>query len=373
MALLYIDGFDHYTNATGSGNRLYEIAPAYWSGVSGEENDDHFVTSPMPELGTRGLQFRLGSGSSISSAVSMRNLLAPPKLLVSGETLGIGFHFYLEDLPNTAHKGGLVGFGDASQTYRMVRVDTSGVLHYWSGSTSTGDSLVNSGVLISPEVLYHLEVFTYLHASEGSIEVRLNGVTVINEDNLNTLPTELPFIKLAIAKEASPTGGASQTAKIFYDNLYMWDSEGPFNNDFLGERNVMTVPVASDEVPQDWSLSSGSDAYDLLDNVPPDPLNDYIESTAANEVSKFGIATLDSMEISVVGIQTTVQAYKTGTSDTEIDIGVDSGSVLDVGTRSLTQDQPTYVHHISEVNPDTSEPYTPAETQSALVHIERSL
>lgn len=374
MALLYCDGFDHYASASGSGNRLFERAPGLFDVVnisSTSNQNSHCDTAAMPELGGRGYRAMWKNSSALSNA--RWGTMRLPFSVSEGLRVGIGFHLYMGNTPARDDQSAVVGFGGPSSAADGGCIGLSaGSVLSWRPGTPSAEATVTGTTPLAIGALYHIEFQIYFHNSAGWVEVRVNGqtelVTPANIDTIIGTQTFLHFCPLA-----SNVGG-SNTEAVLFKNLYIYDddtSDGVF--DWLGERNVMTIPVASDESPQDWSLSGGSDAYALLDGVPPDPDNDYIESSSADDVSKFGIDALESMDISIVGVQTTVQAYKTGTSDTEILIGTESGGVLDASAHPLIQDQPTYFTHISTINPDTDDPYTPAELQSSLVHIERVL
>src|SRR5690606_5254270 len=144
----------------------------------------------------------------------------------------------------------------SSGTRRYALAFNNGVLSLQEGTGS--GSTIASASGFGTSVLYHLEIKVVQHASTGSIEVRINGATVINETGLNTTDTIGQIGLLAGT-------GSSSAQNIYIDNLYVWDDTGAVNNDWLGERLVYTLMPDGDGPTQDWTLSTGSDTYDLLD------------------------------------------------------------------------------------------------------------
>jgi hypothetical protein len=183
MALLYFDGFDHYDVTTGSGHHIYD-KDAKWLTPSTPDNAQA-TFSTMPVIGTYALQTIEGpfGGGGAPRAATAFPLSA---VIASGDTLGIGFHYYREILPNFDNKRTIFGFGSAidSQT-RTIGIQASGQLVFKSGDPLSGTSLANSGAnLLSAATLYHIETKIFFHATLGTIEIRVDGVTFLSATNI---------------------------------------------------------------------------------------------------------------------------------------------------------------------------------------------
>lgn len=344
MALLWFDGFDHYTNTNSTSG-----FDAFVAGIYSTDNTNVVGSAEMPELGSRAFR---ASGSGVSG-VGIRWLLG--KSDTTDGTYGLGFHLYIGTLQQTKR---FAGFTDSVGTIKFqIGANSSGQLEIYSGS-GTGAILATGSNQVPVGELLHFEIKIIQHPTEGSIEVRVNGQTWVVADNINTSTGISSFF----LRSSSGTG----TANYYYDNLYFWDGTGDDNNDWLGERNVYTLMPASDGSETDWVLSTGSDGYALINGVPPG--SGYIEALNVGDVSSFGLGDLPTTDINIIGMRMSVSASKTGTSLTEIAFGPGSERGAPF---ALTQDQYLRGSEIWENNPDTDEPWTPGEINSLEIELER--
>lgn len=112
----------------------------------------------------------------------------------------------------------------------------------------------------------HIEAKLFSDAVNGSITVKVNGVTVIDETGLNTGGQDIIGITLA----------GSDTTTTRFDNIYLSD-------DLEGELiSVLRVPEADDAVQ--FTPSAGADNYAMVDEAAQDGDSTYVESdTVADE------------------------------------------------------------------------------------------
>lgn len=365
MQLVYVDGFDHYTSASGgAGNRIYELDPA-WS-VPPQAIANHGGLLAMPVLGGKGLYAYWDAGTNSSGNLNFFKDLGLG--VSSGDIVAAGFHFCMTNQPGADGLGAICAFaaGATVADFLCLKVGPTGALQVRTrvGGTLHGTSI---GVL-STDTVYHIEFQIYLHASLGEVHVRVDGVPFLDITDINTLaitPVGIGFI-------ADAVGGSSTAQGCYIDNLYVWKDTGAYSNTWMGELMVATLLPMSDESPQDWSLASGSDAYAMIDNVPANPAQ-YIEADTATETSRFGVQNLADPNATVVGVAVNVRAHKTGSGTTTIDYGVVSGGVEELGgTGDLTQNVNSYHQHIVEKDPNTNAPWTPSGVNALLLHVERT-
>lgn len=365
MAIKYIDGFAHYTNLTGAGNRIYEVASSLWSGPAGSSNPNNndMNIADMPGItGAKALKifWRYQSDGALGS----RGSFALPESIVSGETWGFGFHAYFEDLPGGSGRG-LFGFGTSPEV--NIVLNNAGTLQYtksiFLGGSPTGTPVGN----LSPDTLYHIEVQIYFHASAGEVHVKVNGADWLEVTGVNTMPAVTNVLAIG------PVSSNGTDSTFWYmSDLFIYKT-ATVDEGWIGEKYVETLLPSSDGTPQDWTLSGGSDAFDLINNVPSDPLNDYIESANVGDRSVFGLSDLADSNVGIFAIQTVIQAYKTGTADADVDFGVRSGSTDDLGnTGNLGQETPAHSYFVSEVDPATSAAWDASAVNALELVVERS-
>lgn len=346
MAVLDFDGFDHYTNTTTKLDTLSTTKFLPASDVVAGNNE----ASTFPVLGTLGMTFHHRVHGGIGQATS--GGIKFPFVATSGVTVGIGFHFYTDILPNVANWCPFT-FGTAVSTdTKYLRMTNGGVLHWCTGtSPDTATSLGNTGAnVFNASTLYHIEMKILFHASAGTIELRVNGAVWMSLSGIDTLPVSSNYMLFA----RSNGNLAADTAKMYVDNFYVWDTTGSINNNFLGERNVVTLLPNADTATATWTKSTGVNGYALIDNVPPVSGTDYLESSATNDASVFELTTLSNPNTVIKAVQTYVFAEKTQNGPGEIRFGPRAAGVDDLSaTTVLTQSQYLYFTKVSELNPAT--------------------
>lgn len=359
MQIVYIDGFDHYTDVVGggSGNRIYEIDPN-WSGPRNTQNT-HGALRDMPVLGGQGLFSYWDTGTSTTARLDFFRDLGLG--VGSGDIIGAGFHFYPTVIPGTDTRGVIAAFasGVSAEDFISLKITTGGNLQIRTAITGTIHG--TSTEVLSDDVLYHIEFQVYLHASAGEVHVRVNGEPFLDVTGIDTL--SITPVGFGIMAENS--GGSSTSNGFYIDNLFVWKDEGPYSNTWVGEKFVDTLFPNEDLSPQDWSLSAGSDAYDLINNVPASD-SSYVESDTVGDISAFGLEPYEYAD--VIAVQTIVRAAKTGTEDTEIGVRL-SGEPS--APHVLTQDQQLMYPDVWETNPATSLPWDPSDINNLQIEIER--
>lgn len=343
MTLLFIDGFDHYTSTSGAD--FPTVVGSEYTYVSGSNRNIDIYT--MPELGGLGV---LRDGGAKDSIASFKRAITPKNT----GTLGAGCHFYYEGDPN----GNVpISFENGSTALFRCQLDASGFLTLYSGSTllDTSDSA------LSANTLWHIEI-KVVFGDSGSVEVQVNGQASLSATGIDTNTTAVNGVGFLGKFEI-------QTGSMYADNLYIWNEAGSLNNDWLGERNVFTLFPDGDTATADWALSSGTDGYALLDDTPPVPGTNYVESSTVGDTSVFTLAALPSTDITIIGVQSSILASKTGTSDTVVAFGK-SGATT--GSASPAQDSPAYYHQIDELNPADSLEWEAADLTGFEFEIERT-
>lgn len=367
MSLLYINGFDQYTNTT---TKLPVLSPSRFIDGAQTAVTGNNETATMPVLGGRGAQWDIrtfsGLGTCGSGGIKM------PFTAASGMTVGIGFHVYFAALPG-AISWCPWSFGTAVLTNtKFVRMTTGGQVEWCTGTRpDTATALGNSGVnVFSATTLYHVEFKILFHASAGTVEMRVNGAVWMSLSGIDTLPVAANYMTLS----HSHANAGTNTNKMSMDNLYFWNDQGSRNNTFLGERTIYTIFPSADTAQEDWTLSSGSDSFALIDNVPPDGATNYLESTVVGDKDTFTLQNAPTSNIKVLGVQVNVQAQKTDAGEGEIQIGVTSNGVEDLSSSQIvTQDQFLYYQHMVELDPDTGLPFEVADINALELTFERSL
>tara|TARA_R110000772_G_C13310278_1_gene440221 strand:- start:12926 stop:15094 length:2169 start_codon:yes stop_codon:yes gene_type:complete len=243
MTQLFMDGFDHY----GVGD---DGAVAMLNGIWGEIQgsfSEPMVVSPGARTGNNAMRFTAGQQGYAR------------RVLGGSETEVIISHgLYLPELPNIADRIPIaVWLTAATACAACVFIQTDGSLEARGPSSAMNSwrSAASLGVSAGPAVVagtwHHVEARIVISATVGEIEIRVDEVVVLNLTNLNTGSTALTQAFIGIVKTTT-AGGATVPTEVYYDDVIVRNTSGTYNNTFMGDLRVATLPIISDGVAQGW-------------------------------------------------------------------------------------------------------------------------
>lgn len=340
MGLLYMDGFDHYGAAASLTFDTLQLGAYTLNG------SDHYSIAAMPVLG--GLCLGKTSGDSgADGSYGVQKVIGS----YAAGTIGVGCHWYNNSADT--RRPTVFGFLNSSGgiLYEVTLSAYTGVLQI---RNTAGTVLAAGTTPMNANTLFHIEAkLVIAGSSTGSLEVRLNGVLEVSYTAATTNATAVARIGIC-----GRTGNA-YSRSTYIDNLYIWDGAGSINNDWLGEQRVYTLVPTADTADADWTKSTGTDGFAILDNIPPTAA--YIEAANVADESHFGVGNLPSTLISVKGVQTTVCAQKSTAAAITIQHGVLSGGDQHVSAaQGLINGTNQYYSSMHEVDPDTGNMWAPA-------------
>lgn len=340
MALLWMDGFDHYSNTeTFMLDGLYAQA----SGI---------LSSSPVRTGLRSLL--------IDQGTILR------KVLPSGRAaVGVGMGLYFPQIPSINNNAVLIDFRDNTNTRHVaVGVTSTGALEVFSGVSYLG----TTAPVLTANAWHHLEMAVGFSNTVGTVEIRVNGVTVLSLTGQDTVSTA----NVQCAQVASFNTAGSPTSNFYIDDLFIWDTLGSHNNDFIGDRRVLRLLPNADTAETDWVRNTGSNDFEAIDEVPPDDDATYVEATAATDRSEYGMENLGAEVVNVAALMTLPRIKKTDAGTANAQISLVSGASVTAGADRPITTAYTYWPDVFETDPATGAPWTPSAVNSALVRIERT-
>lgn len=172
------------------------------------------------------------------------------------------------------------------------------------GSTELGDS--TSGICLQSTWMY-LELKVVFSDTVGVIELRANGVEVLNLTGIDTVAT-------GNASADALALSCFSNSNCYYDDLYICDTTGTENTDFLGDVTITTLYPTSDGNSSDFTPSTGVDNYATVDDAQLLNETDYNTATVIGNKDTFGMTTLDG-NAPILAVQTVaaVNNLTTGT------------------------------------------------------------
>lgn len=348
MAVIWVDGFEQYAS---SQTDFSSVATGPYIDVQNGISVDVECGIDMPNGGV-GKGLRLTQVDTLGNpAVLMGQNLSTS--VASGGTIGIGFNFNITSITLAAsdtNSYGIVRLEDGTTDGPTLICTTSKKLGINLGSYTGNSFDVPLGDALNEDQIYHIEVKYYLHATEGTAEIRVDGETYSSATGLNTLQSMTAVDKLEWGLK--PESGSGVTFQHFIDDLYIWDNTGSENNNWMGIRYVDTLFPSADTADEDWTRSSGTDSFDLINNVPPDEDNDNLTSSTTGDVSIFDMENLSNANYVPAAVMLGALVEKDTAGDGTFEMGLKSGSTEDNVEKDPVVTNSDYVTEVFNTDPD---------------------
>lgn len=343
MALNWADGFDHYGGVTA---RLLDRVYAQIEGVS--------LSTARPRTGAYSMRVQVINNDSGARRV----------LPTEADNVGVAFAFNITQLPTNSTSLALCQFlSKTNVTLATIQVLPTGAVTVRQGGWQSAIVAESGPEVIMPGSYQHFEV-----AVDGSnLEIRINGVTYLNMTSL-ALPANIAQVFVAGCYGYPKTGAADIIMDV--DDLVCWNKAGSFTNTWIGDKKVYLEMPDEDGPDQDWTPSVGSEAWPILDNIPPIDTQFLTALSPAEKVS-VGIAPFGSDIVSISAVYVAARTWKTDAGNAKISIDMVSGGDASVPVSIPVTSAPVWYGRAFDVDPSTGMPWTVAGINAALVRIER--
>lgn len=310
---------------------------------------------------------RTGTWSAFLQNGSTLRVVLDNRPTIAGAAMSLWF----DALPGVSDRAAPIGFLDRDGNVNVfIGVDTTGALNAWRGDNVLLDT---SAPVITSGAWQHLEARCKVDNAAGEVEIRVNGVTVLALSGVDTFSS---FASQAEVAQIRVLSGIGVTQTPFYvDDFYIWDDQGSINNDFIGDRRVLTHYANQDTIIADFQKSSGVNGYALINESPPDDDASYIfaEFDEVGAQSAFEFEELGAEVSAVTAVQVNVRSYKTDAGAANIQASVITDYNEELGADNALTSVYTDRRDIFETNPDTGAPWTRDEINAALIAVRRTL
>jgi hypothetical protein len=152
------------------------------------------------------------------------------------------------------------------------------------------------------------------------------------------------------------------TDQVAFDDIYILDSSGSVNNDYLGELIIEGLDITGDGDTLEWDLSSAGNLVDAWDEGASEFSTTEDDKQATSQaVGEIHLGTLsdtvDILNTTVVGVQTRLSARMntTGTRVVQVMYRKTTGSPAEIGggTLSVNSTALTGLSDVQELDPNT--------------------
>ena len=358
--LLDGDGFDHY-----GGNIAITL-----NGITAQYGNAT-ITNAQVRTGTHCLAINANLANGLVRDNYYRRVVPQG----ARNVLGTAFGLYLPNLPNTSDLWGFQFRDIDNNAIVTYSIATTGHIKTYRGSSSSGTLLgVSDLPMLVPEAWNWCEFKAGRSATVGFSKMRVNGVLGLNVENVNTNATGNDFTQYVIGgtvNNNTQAGGVG--VPMFCDDLFVWDSLGDYNNDWLGDRQaIYRAPTADHGAIADFLPSTGADLYPLIDEVNVNEA-DYIRSLLNGDAAAFEKAALPADITGIAGIIPYLYGKKLNAGPCSVQLGALSGGLIGYGgsTIPITTTPTFWRPNPIEVDPATDLPFEPAAVDAAYLHINR--
>jgi len=147
------------------------------------------------------------------------------------------------------------------------------------------------GVIIPPEIT-HVEIKVYSHATEGTLEIKINGVSVASLTGINTGGADITQMRFY---------GTPHNGDISWDNIFVAD-------DWQGELiSVLCSPVGDTQAQ--FTPLAGTDNFAMVDESGQDGDTTYVASSTVGNQDLYGFSAVPAGQL-VKGVTLVTVARK---------------------------------------------------------------
>ena len=272
MTLLFCDSFDHYATSDmlRKWNSKIETAggPTVTIGAFGRSS-------------TNGLRANRTAQNQIREAYLTRTLGSAVGTII------VGFAF--KPTTNFPVVAGLwiLNLTDGGTDQVEIGLNSSGQLVARRAGVVLGTSTFG----LSLETTYYLEVKVLISDTIGTVTVRVDGIerlALTNQDTKATTNATVDGVKIGFRSGNENVIGWAYD----FDDLYVCDTAGAQNNDFLGDIRVEALlPSGAGNYAQ-WALTGAATNREAVDESTPDDDTTYVSSPTVGQKDSYAYGNL---------------------------------------------------------------------------------
>ena len=268
---------------------------------------DHYVTADLLEKWTaKGSSPTVSAGNGRRGSSSLRitdNYQYAVKVVnASGTTAILGLAFK----PSTLSPSQVFGIYDGvnSREHISLKLNADGSLSAYIGHSSSQPPANNMGTvigttaagLVAAGVFTYIELKVVIHDTTGTVDVRVNGASVLSLTNQDTANNSTVWSAIWV-------GTSAFSMTIDYDDIYVCDGTGssPWNG-FLGDCRVDARVPTGAGATTGWTPSAGAN-YACVDDAAPDDDTDYVTAATSGLTDTYVVQDAPVAGAALYGIQ----------------------------------------------------------------------
>ncbi|MEW5790059.1 MAG: hypothetical protein ACOY4L_12180 [Pseudomonadota bacterium] len=349
MALLFIDGFDHYDPQAldpfgdpwlARGKAAYLSPQA--QRIQGRRPSSYALR--LPE----------GSGGGY-----VKNLDVTKTSLIVGAAVRV------VPFANTGVEPVLLGVRDASaQVAHLVKIGEDGRMKFYRWQYGADQLISTSLATAAARGWHYVELQVTQGTSNGVLSVRINGILAIQLTAQNTIQGGGQLLTAFVG--AVPGQPCPVTVDV--DDLYIADTSGTINNTFLGDVRVDALQAQADGSMNQWTVDGAASAWQAVSDADE---STSIRAATAGLRQSFDVEALPVMATPAIhGVQVTMLARKTDAGLGKVKGLVVSGPQSATSVDIVLQEQLAWHTALFERNPNGNVQWTEGAFNAAEFGVE---
>lgn len=318
MALVMIDGLDHYTAAQAT-TKGWNIA--FSSMVAGR------FGGQAGRCGGNTTQYR----KTFSGGTTYATII-----------VGFAFRTSANPVGGWGSNNAFVIQTSANAFVLTMNADASGHLVI---KNNGGTTIATGTTVLSANTWYFIEIKLFVNVgtpASGTVEVQLNGVSEIASTAGNfgsTLPDRF--------------SGLGLNGNTDFDDIYAVDTTGSTNNTFLGDCRVATVMPTGAGAHTDFQPNGAASNYQCVDETTPNDDTDYVSDANPGDIDTYDFTAIDG-GATVFGVQNNLYARKDDANTRQIASVVRQSSTDYVGATKTLSSSYLYYSQLYDQDPTSS-------------------
>lgn len=199
----------------------------------------------------------------------------------------------------------LIQFKDSNGTIAATLIlQPSGIIKAYEGTISVKGE---TSAPVPLDEYFWLEVQFRPDSLTGICEIRFNETTVLNLTGANLDNASLKDVGTVNFK-----GAAGTTTS--WDDILIMDDQGTTFNTHMGDLKIEKKAPTADTAQDDFTPSTATDNYAMVDDIPSDGDTSYNASNTVNDEDLLAHAALGATPVTVHGVVVNLIAKDTGVS-----------------------------------------------------------
>lgn len=290
MSLVFMDGFENYGTVNSNSISIEQEGERVWHIFDARD-----VTVNAMTLTTGRVSGLAVKGAGIDS-VDFRLAYTNPN---DDANITVGFSFFIPTYAYSTDTGSGyphslldIGSGTYGAPQFAINYDLDGSLMVYRGITLIGRTFRK----LKNNVWHYIELKIYVHNTLGTIDIWLDGENIFTYSG-DTQGYDGSMLTRSLVLHTDTNS--------VYDDVYI-----ATGNTWTRTNGaiVETLTPTSDSGIQDWTPSSGSNHYALVDDAPVNE-GDYISSNTVNQQDLWGFSNLSQIDANVYGLQLSVGGH----------------------------------------------------------------